>query len=401
MGLFDQMFSEDPKQAAYMALASGLLGGKGSFNSILGKSMMGAQESYQETRRAQQAAEMNQAQLDEIRRKAARQAREEQLAQEQPARTQQAIDLFPKAGITQGPPDESGAYPTRKPTEEDYLSWGMQSYGLDPRLSQFGFKAAEGIASREDQQRARAEAQSASLAAMMERAREAQTAALERQREGKAADMQRARELQAFAAANRQPRAEQPLVAVIGPDGKPVLVSRSDAVGKTPAPSGGAADEKNLTEDQGKAISWLERMNQAESVIKNAPAHALQSTGSVGGVLGAAIGSVPYLGNTGAAKLSRNLMESPERQAVRNAQEIWVQGLLRSDTGAAYKDMEKDDIIRAFFWQPGEADDVKAQKDLAREGVKRAMTVRAGRGVGRLENVPKEDQKPKASVSNW
>jgi hypothetical protein len=46
MGLFDSLFSDNPNDAAYLALASGLLGGKGSFNSILGGSIQGAQGAY-------------------------------------------------------------------------------------------------------------------------------------------------------------------------------------------------------------------------------------------------------------------------------------------------------------------------------------------------------------------
>jgi hypothetical protein len=39
-----------------------------------------------------------------------------------------------------------------------------------------------------------------------------------------------------FAVANRAPQAPSPLESVIGPDGKPILVNRADAVGRTPAP---------------------------------------------------------------------------------------------------------------------------------------------------------------------
>jgi hypothetical protein len=54
---------------------------------------------------------------------------------------------------------------------------------------------------------------------------------------------------QRIAAAGRapaQPRAESPLVAIVGPDGNPVLVSREDAKGKTPA----NAAEKPMTQAQ-------------------------------------------------------------------------------------------------------------------------------------------------------
>ena len=151
-----------------------------------------------------------------------------------------------------------------------------------------------------------------------------------------------------------------------------------------------AKDAKSLTEDQGKATSWLERMNQAEQVITKAPTSALTSLGSKTGMAGAAVGSIPIVGDSSFGQMVRSGIETPQRQAVRTAQETWVQGLLRSDTGAAYKDMEKNDIIRAFFWQPGEAESQKVLKKQLRDGVRRAMQVRAGSGLDRLEQVPKE-----------
>lgn len=176
--------------------------------------------------------------------------------------------------------------------------------------------------------------------------------------------------------------------------GKPVLVTRDKAGNLTPVKdygpkAGRGADEKPLSQDQGKATAWLDRMNQSEAVILASPKAAMTSTGSPGGMVGATIGSVPILGESGLGKMARNVAESPERQAVRTAQEAWVQGLLRSDTGAAYKDMEKNDIIRAFFPQPGEAASQTAIKAGLRDGVRRSMQVRAGPGPGRMEKVPK------------
>lgn len=79
-GLFDLFASDDPKQAAYMAMAAGLLGGKGNFNTILAESMLGAQKSAQQARQAQQASEMNRMQLAAAQRQAKQQARQDELA---------------------------------------------------------------------------------------------------------------------------------------------------------------------------------------------------------------------------------------------------------------------------------------------------------------------------------
>lgn len=171
---------------------------------------------------------------------------------------------------------------------------------------------------------------------------------------------------------------------------KPPSGYRRKANGDLEAIPGGPADKSvtDLTDAEGKATSWLERMNQAESVITKAPDWAKQSTGSLGGMVGATIGSVPILGDTGLAKLSRNTVESSERQSVRNAEKAWVGALLRSDTGASYKDMEEKDIIRTFFWQPGESLAVKKEKEDMRDVVRRSMVVRSGEGAGRFKDVP-------------
>jgi hypothetical protein len=141
---------------------------------------------------------------------------------------------------------------------------------------------------------------------------------------------------------------------------------------------------KALTQDQGKATSWLERMNQAEQIITAAPEHALTSTGSISGVGAAAIKSIPILGSSNIGEAAQNAVVSKERQAVLTAEAAWVSGLLRSDTGAAYKDMEKDDIVRTFFPQPFDNSSTKTLKKNLRDGVRKAMEIRAGPGADTL-----------------
>ena len=89
-GLFDLLMSggfdnTEPGRNAQMTLAAGLLGGKGTFGSILGNSMMGAQDTYRSSVKDQAAAELSKAHLDELKRasEAARrkQATEDNLAQ--------------------------------------------------------------------------------------------------------------------------------------------------------------------------------------------------------------------------------------------------------------------------------------------------------------------------------
>jgi hypothetical protein len=147
-------------------------------------------------------------------------------------------------------------------------------------------------------------------------------------------------------------------------------------------------EDKALTEDQGKATSWHERMKEAEAVISKAPVSAQTSTGSFRGAAQAAIESIPFVGTSAMGKTAGNLVSNEGRQKVIQAQEMWVAGLLRSDTGAAYKDMEKDDIIRTFFPVPNDPVSVREQKKAAREGIRKAMAVRAGPGLKKLDSMP-------------
>lgn len=81
--------TDDPRQAAYLALASGLMSGRGNFGQVLGQAAMGAQDTFQTSRKAQQQAQqaqqqamMTKMQMEEIQRKA-KQQQEMQALEEQ------------------------------------------------------------------------------------------------------------------------------------------------------------------------------------------------------------------------------------------------------------------------------------------------------------------------------
>lgn len=70
-GLFDFLLSggyddSEPGRNAQMALAAGLMGGRGSFGSIMGNSLMGAQDTYRTSKKDQLGSEMTRAQIDEL-----------------------------------------------------------------------------------------------------------------------------------------------------------------------------------------------------------------------------------------------------------------------------------------------------------------------------------------------
>lgn len=73
--------TDDPRQSAYLALASGLLSGKGSFNQVAGNAVMSGQNALQEASRAKRQSELAQAQLDQMKREAEDAARKRQIEQ--------------------------------------------------------------------------------------------------------------------------------------------------------------------------------------------------------------------------------------------------------------------------------------------------------------------------------
>lgn len=100
MGILDSFFSDNPNDAAYMALASGLLSGKGNFNSILGNSLLGAQNAYSGATDAQMKRLLMKAQIGDI-------AAQEELRKQQAAKISRIDNLFNMA-IGGGSPSQYG-----------------------------------------------------------------------------------------------------------------------------------------------------------------------------------------------------------------------------------------------------------------------------------------------------
>lgn len=75
MGLFDKLFSDDPKDAAFNAMAFGLLGGKGNFNQVASGALMSGQEAMMSAKKAQQQSKLSDMQMEQMRRKAEQEAK--------------------------------------------------------------------------------------------------------------------------------------------------------------------------------------------------------------------------------------------------------------------------------------------------------------------------------------
>jgi hypothetical protein len=121
MSIFDGLFSDNPNDAAYLALASGLLGGKGSFNSILGNSLAGAQGAYSGAADRGLKNQMTKMQIEEMARKLK--------AQQQQEADQEA---FRQSFIAQGSPQMQAAQAALKASPTGTMSGAQPPAAVDP-----------------------------------------------------------------------------------------------------------------------------------------------------------------------------------------------------------------------------------------------------------------------------
>jgi len=123
MGLFDSLFA--PENAAQLALASGLLSGKGSFGGILGQSLMQANQAQQQANAIKRQAELDALQKQRFQ----LQLNEEQRKQKQFDRSESFREGIPAPDF--GPPTIANANDPVKQTQR--LMYGaLKSGDLSP-----------------------------------------------------------------------------------------------------------------------------------------------------------------------------------------------------------------------------------------------------------------------------
>ena len=153
--------------------------------------------------------------------------------------------------------------------------------------------------------------------------------------------------------------------------------------GAMPAPPAGAApaglqikpppEPKPLTESQGNATMYLQRMQEAEKRLE-----AVTNEGyRPGGIRDRIAAGVPGVGN---------FALSEQGQLYKQAQEDWVRAKLRKESGAVIAKEEMDAEIKTYFPQPGDSPRVIQQKAAARQTAVDAMGSSAGPGAGRIVN---------------
>lgn len=131
-----------------------------------------------------------------------------------------------------------------------------------------------------------------------------------------------------------------------------------------------------LTERQGKATSFAARMNNAEKDIEALTAKT-PDIGANSLTQSILADAVTEGGITG--KIA-NYGLKPEQRELVTAQNQWVNGLLRLDSGATLKPEEYSLYRQQYFPQAGDGPEVIAQKARAREIAKQGTEIEAGPG---------------------
>lgn len=161
-----------------------------------------------------------------------------------------------------------------------------------------------------------------------------------------------------------------------GPDGRPTAIFSG--------PGSQKKEPKPLTEVEGKATNFANRMQAAEARLNSIVSQGYQPGGLTDNLANRA--GVPG-----------NYAMSEQGQQYYQAQKDWVRAKLRLESGAVIGDEEEKNEIRTFFPQPGDSDAVIEQKRQARATAFEGTKVQAGKGTERLQPPPAADPPRKAA----
>ena len=147
-----------------------------------------------------------------------------------------------------------------------------------------------------------------------------------------------------------------------------------------------------LTESQGNATAYGMRMKEANAVLEPLEKAGKTDTGLIKGVLGGALGIVPFIGEKledASGSIFNALPRvlgglSPEQQQVMQARINFITAILRKESGAAISASEFATAEKNYFPKPGDDAAAIAQKQQARRTAIRAMEIQAGPGAKQM-----------------
>lgn len=160
-------------------------------------------------------------------------------------------------------------------------------------------------------------------------------------------------------AAPKEPKDER-LVQVQGPNGTPIWVRESQAVGK-PAMQAPRA----VTGQERQTLAYFNRMKEALDALEGS---GLEDQIAKQGLMAQAQG-----------QLAPNVLQSGPQQQYRQAQRAFTEGRLRKESGAAIPTSEYENDAKTYFFQPGDTAATTKQKRDARRKVLEGLKFSSGR----------------------
>ena len=172
----------------------------------------------------------------------------------------------------------------------------------------------------------------------------------------------------------------EPLVSVAGPDGKPVLVPRSQAAGMSPV----TATKPTLGIER-SSLSFYNRAKEAVEAMSqpDASGSSLESRISGQGIARQLQG-----------QLAPNMVQTTDQQRYRQAQRAFTEARLRKESGAAIAPLEYENDAKTYFMQPGDDPKTSQQKAKLRQDVLDGLKFQAGRAFNEFYGDQPGETKP-------
>lgn len=200
------------------------------------------------------------------------------------------------------------------------------------------------------------------------------TPAQKAEAEARAATLAQQQTAQAEAARHNratEAQAQNPsdIVQIMGPNGTPIWVKKSDAVGQPVAQAARA-----VTGQERQSLAFY---NRAKEALDNA--QPLEQKFLTQG-----------LAKDLKLQYAPNWLQSDEQQQYRQAQRTFTEARLRKESGAAIPLSEYQNDARTYFRQPGDSPDVIQQKQAARTTVLKGLGYSAGKAFDEFYGEPLE-----------
>ncbi len=172
---------------------------------------------------------------------------------------------------------------------------------------------------------------------------------------------------------------------------------------------GGPADRgaQPLTEVQGKAVTFGARMKDADRQLSALDRKGVSNTGIVKNTVGSVVNLVPFgVGEKLNAMTDAGFNTAPgilggpnaDQQTLDQAQRNFVNAVLRRESGAAINESEFQNAKRQYFRQPGDTQEVIAQKQRNRNIAIQGIRREAGPGAVDIDRISAPPPSPRRNA---